>query len=553
MSTPNLPCSASRPAHQYLQTALDLGAFLFVYIAFVIQSRLEWITLPSLFYLPFELLFLALVLLVPGRVGLLIRRLAAVLLAAGIIFKLADVATYQVFARQFNPVFDAYLLGDGMNLLTGAIGRSGAVLVAVLLLVSVVGIFVLAFAVLKRIEGVVRRRPRGTFAVVFTLLLAVTLCAFAGVRRTSTLFYDQLAMHLGNTLASVADIRAFRTTVDADAYADIGGDALLRGLAGKDVLVVFIESYGRVVLEKPEFAAHVVPALEQGSAELAAAGLHARSGYLISPTVGGISWLAHGTALAGLWIDSQVRYDSLVMSQRATLNQLFRRAGWRTVAVMPAISMAWPEGDYFGYDEVYAASTLGYAGLPFNWVTMPDQYVMAAFEQRERHSGPRAPVMAEIALISSHAPWTPTPWLVAWDAVGDGSIFNEQAVSGEAPEVIWQDPERIREQYRYAVEYAIANLVSYAVTYGDDNLVLLILGDHQPAPLVTGELANHDVPVHLIARDPAVIDAIAGWQWSAGLVPAADAPVWRMDALRDRILETFSAAPQLVREDAVDE
>lgn len=540
-------------ATRYLQSVLTVAAFLFVYLAFVIQSRIEWITLPSLFYLPFELLFLALVLLVPGRAGVMISRAAAVLLAAGIIFKLADAAAYQVFARQFNPVFDAYLLGDGMNLLTGAIGRVGAWLVAALLVAVVVLIFVLAFGVLKRIHAVVNRNPRGTVTIVFTLLFAITLAAFAGMRRTSTLFYDQLTLHLGNTLTSVADIRAFSGIVNDDAYAAIAGDTLLTGLAGKDVLVIFIESYGRVVVDDPDFAEDVLPVLKQGNADLAAAGLQARSAYLTSPTVGGISWLAHGTALSGLWIDSQVRYDSLVMSQRTTLNQLFRRAGWRTVAVMPAISMVWPEGDYFGYDAIYAANDLGYEGLPFNWVTMPDQYVMAAFEQRERHSGPRAPVMAEIALISSHAPWTPTPWLVDWDAVGNGTIFNAQALSGDAPEVVWQDPERIRAQYRKSIEYVIANLVSYAVTYGDEDLVLLILGDHQPAPLVTGELVNHDVPVHLIARDPAVIAAVADWQWTPGLLPAASAPVWRMDEVRDRVLETFSGAPPVLEGSAANE
>ncbi len=51
------------------------------------------------------------------------------------------------------------------------------------------------------------------------------------------------------------------------------------------------------------------------------------------------------------------------------------------------------------------------------------------------------------------------------------------------------------------VGYALANIVSYALTYGSDDLVILALGDHQPAPFVTGESESHDVPVHLISRD----------------------------------------------------
>ena len=85
---------------------------------------------------------------------------------------------------------------------------------------------------------------------------------------------------------------------------------------------------------------------------------------------------------------------------------------------MPAITLAWPEADYFGYDRVLAAADLGYRGQPFNWVTMPDQFTLAAFERRLLDPAPRAPVFAEIALISSHAPWTPIPPLLPWEAIG---------------------------------------------------------------------------------------------------------------------------------------
>src|SRR3546814_11966884 len=106
-------------------------------------------------------------------------------------------------------------------------------------------------------------------------------------------------------------------------------------------------------------------------------------------------------------------------SDRRTLVHGFRRAGWRTVAAMPAITMPWPEGDYFGFDTVYAAADLGYRGDPFNWVTMPDQYTLAALQRLEfarpgaGKSGPerqaRPPVMATLALIYSPAPWPPLP------------------------------------------------------------------------------------------------------------------------------------------------
>jgi len=228
-----------------------------------------------------------------------------------------------------------------------------------------------------------------------------------------------------------------------------------------------------------------------------------------------------------------------VMSQRPSLNRLFHRAGWRTVAVQPAHTMAWPQGEYFGYDRIYAAQDLGYKGQTFNWITMPDQYTLSALQALERKPGARQPLMAELALISSHAPWTPLPDLVDWDQVGDGSIFNQARV-GDTPEVVWQNTERIREQYRKSIEYALANIVSYAIKYGDDKLVLLVLGDHQPAPFVTGESDSHDVLVHLISRDSKVMDAIKDSQWTEGMLPSSDAPVLGMDKLRERFIAAFS-------------
>ena len=75
--------------------------------------------------------------------------------------------------------------------------------------------------------------------------------------------------------------------------------------------------------------------------------------------------------------------------------------------------------------------------------------------------------------------------------------------------------------------------------YGDKDLVLVVLGDHQPATIVTGQDADHDVPISVIARDPQVVDRIAPWRWQDGMLPGPDAPVWPMQAFRDRFLAAF--------------
>ena len=59
---------------------------------------------------------------------------------------------------------------------------------------------------------------------------------------------------------------------------------------------------------------------------------------------------------------------------------------------------------------------------------------------------------------------------------------------------------------------------------------------HRSSP---GPGAGHDVPVTVVAKDPAVLRRIAVWGWQPGLHPSPDAPVWRMDSFRDRFLSAF--------------
>src|SRR5204863_30199 len=83
----------------------------------------------------------------------------------------------------------------------------------------------------------------------------------------------------------------------------------------------------------------------------------------------------------------------------------------------------------------------------------------------------------------------------------------------------------IRTAYLRSIEYSLTTLISYVETYGDKNLVMVFLGDHQPAPVVSGSGASRDVPVTIVAQDPSVFDRISSWGWQDGLRPDPPAPV----------------------------
>jgi hypothetical protein len=320
------------------------------------------------------------------------------------------------------------------------------------------------------------------------------------------------------------------------------GPGLLGRLGGRDVILAFVESYGSTAIDDPRYAPVVRPRLEAMDSILATKGLHVRTGRLEAPSQGGMSWLGHGSVLSGLWLDNQLRYDLLLASDRTTLVDDFQAAGYRTVALMPAITLAWPEGERFGYDEIYARADIDYAGPPLNWVTMPDQFTWSFLQESIRgRGGDERPLFAELGLISSHAPWTPIlPLLEDWEAIGDGALFQRWADAGERPEELWKDGERVREHYAMSVAYAVDVVGSWAARFVDENTLLIALGDHQPAPLITGEDAPRTVPVHVISGDPALLAPFETWGFAPGVLPDPAATAVRMDDFRPWFLRAFS-------------
>ena len=89
----------------------------------------------------------------------------------------------------------------------------------------------------------------------------------------------------------------------------------------------------------------------------------------------------------------------------------------------------------------------------------------------------------------------------------------------------------------------MTSLIDYLVKYGNDNTVLVFLGDHQPIARVSGNNASRDVPVSIVAKDPKVLDKIADWGWTDGLQPDKSTPVWKMSDFRDRFLTAYGSTP----------
>jgi phosphatidylglycerophosphate synthase len=511
-----------------------------VWAALVVPDQPSRLTPGAFVRLPIEgIAVVALALLLPARARRVMAWVVGPALGLLLVVKILDVGFFTAFDRPFNPVDDWSYASIGVETLRDSIGRTRANMAVVGLALVGIAALVLPTLAVVRLTRVAAGHRRRSIQAVAALGVAWVLCwavgaqLVAGAPIASTSAASLAVGEVQAVQAGIEDRARFASDLRHDRFGSTPGDRLLTGLRGKDVVLVFVESYGQSAVQGSSFSPGVDSVLAAGTRSLHADGFSSRSGWLTSPTFGGISWLAHSTLQSGVWVNSPTRYDQLVGSTRFTLSQAFQRAGWRAVDDVPSNDRHWEDGSsFYHYDKVYDRRNVGYHGPTYAYASMPDQYVWLALERHELGKTGRPPLFAEVDLVSSHEPWTQVPPLIGWNRVGDGSVFKHLPVD-------MAGASDARRGYGHSIEYTLRTLFSFVENYGSKNLVLVVLGDHQPAMTVSGQGASHNVPISVIAHDPAVMRGISGWRWSSGMLPGASAPIWPMSAFRDRFLTAF--------------
>lgn len=494
---------------------------------------------------PLELPVLLLGMVAIGR-RMGVTYICALLLLLAIVIKVADFGMFSAFNRTFNPILDTFLIGAGLSLLRESVGG----VLTVLMIVGTAGLLVLLFLVLERSlrtwASIGPARSLRVTAAFLALLCAGWAAADTGHHfeywrfdksPPGTAWTTRLTLKRGIEVQQTAtELARFTAEANKDTYANSAG--LLNALEGRDVILIWIESYGRASFDNPLYAPTHLETLRVAEFEIARSGMAMKSGWLTSPTSGGQSWLAHGALASGLWTTDSGRYTAMLASGHKWLFHFAQDAGYRTTAIMPAITMGWPESLAMGFDTVIPAADIPYEGARFRWVTMPDQFTLATYPAL-LPADPR-PDFIQVALISSHAPWTPIPDVVPWDKVGNGTVFNEMAARGPAPKDLWRDRDAVRDAYRRSVDYALRVTFEHVADLGDNTPLVIVAGDHQAAGFVAGS-DNKDVAVHMIGP-PDLLNLIDHWGWTDGLVPSAEGPVRRMDSFRNDFLDAFTHA-----------
>jgi hypothetical protein len=311
----------------------------------------------------------------------------------------------------------------------------------------------------------------------------------------------------------------------------------LARVKGADVFLIFIESYGAVSWDHPAFAEGLAASRRRLEADIRDTSRGVVSAFVESTTFGGESWLAHISLLSGTEVRDQDTNVRLMAQQRGTMVTAFSREGYRTVAIMPGLQRDWPEGSFYGFDQIYGATELDYHGPPFGWWDITDQFALARMDALAVAPRDRSPVFVFFPTISTHTPFTPTPpYQPDWTRIVTPTPYDPAAL-----DQAWSQPPdwlNLGPGYVQALDYVHATLGGYLRLRGDRDLVMILIGDHQPPAVISGEGAPWDVPVHVVANRRAILDRLLQHGFGEGLAPKRLAAT-KINGLLPILLEAF--------------
>ena len=204
---------------------------------------------------------------------------------------------------------------------------------------------------------------------------------------------------------------------------------------------------------------------------------------------------------------------------------------------MPGMRNEWPEGSFYGFDEIYGSRVLDYQGPEFGWWRIPDQYSLARLAELELQKSTRQPLFLLFNTISTHMPFRPTPpYQADWQRLFSAEPFEPAALQKSL--ALLPEWSNMQPAYAATLAYTFTYMSDFLRKHPDRDILWIILGDHQPPAIVSGEGARWDVPVHVVSANNEIIDALLQHGFVEGLTPADQSlgamyqlPVTLMDVL----------------------
>jgi hypothetical protein len=519
------------PPASYLLPSLDIAAMFSVFAAFALIREYAGRRFPLI-------------------AAATIPKLVVVLLAAWVLFmrvyRVGDGVMGVWQSRSANMFSDISMLGEVTRLLYASLPPFTFVLTATGVTLAVPLVIWITFrALMVGVHYLSTPKHIGIFAVVLGICAALSPLGsrLEYPERYTGLFVSSLVPRIRQDIKEFYNDKRLRQARLAHAesaknkLAASSGD--LAKLGGANVLLFIVESYGEYALANPEISRHMDEAYADYEAMLDDGGFAAASRVMNSPVIGGFSWLAHASLFTGMRVTDQGHYEFIRGLQPKTLVDYFSGAGYRTVTGEPGTTRPFEPPLLYNFDVKFYSWHFRYQGPKYSWAPMPDQFVIDNVHRRaiRSHKGPQ---FVKFALVSSHGPWDLQPPLIAnWSRIRNGEVYNESEPLTYPTS--WTDLSNAEWPYTRSILYTLDVIRRYIDEFVDDDSLIIMIGDHQPTPKLTGNLRSRGVPIHVISRNEEVVNTFVEKRgYTFGMRPDVATPRPGIWTFPGDLLEDFS-------------
>jgi hypothetical protein len=204
---------------------------------------------------------------------------------------------------------------------------------------------------------------------------------------------------------------------------------------------------------------------------------------------------------------------------------------------MPGQRTLWPEGTFYGFSDIYGVDRLGYRGPAFGWFEIPDQFSLARLDELDVSRRPRQPLFVFFPTLSPHTPFEPLPpYESDWTRMTTSAPYP----AADAERALARHPNwmNLSASYADAMTYEFDTFAGYLRRHSADDFVMILIGDHEPPAVVAGQGVSWDVPVHVVASRPGVLDRLVARGFYRGLGERRPA-LGKMNALLPVLLDAF--------------
>jgi hypothetical protein len=512
----------------------------------ILQSKLKYFYAKPGFTDPFKINFdFTFVILLIVALGLESRWWgwsATALLAFGFVEILYAALMHSVFKRPPTLAADLSLLRAGMKL---AQRRLYVLFGAVLGLLAAI-----AAAAYQAVAGLLRLEPPDAHLALAAAVLLLPVC-FYHWRQYAYSYYLARTVYspLLHLVRNVEHGKRLDVVLAKDAaHFESRNHFKSVALAHRPNLVVIcVESYGSIVYREPEYSAAIGELVGGHERRLREAGYSVASTHSAAPIFAGGSWLSYASFTYGIEFTEMQLFDALFAANSPfgayeSLFHVLKRNGYRNVLLCPlggvdVRNVDWGQIDRcFQSDSDITFDSLGYRGPLVNYFGVVrlysplDQYSLNhAYEHALRDAS--GPFSLFFCTLNSHYPWEAVGEVVAdWRSLDDASTPLHPC-RGNA-----------QERYRTAIGYQLDYVLSFVRERAGDDTVFVVFGDHQP-PMITEQRMGKDTPVHVIARNPQLIEVFLEHGFAACLdLTRADPQSMRHQGFLSLFLKGMQAA-----------